>query len=578
MNIKSFFPFLGWMKGYNKSKLMGDLPAGLTVGIMLIPQGMAYAMIAGLPPVYGLYASLIPQIIYAFLGTSRQLAVGPVAMDSLLVAAGLSVIATIGSESYIIMAITLAFLMGLMQVIMGAFRLGFLVNFLSKPVISGFTSAAALIIGLNQLKHLVGVDIIRNNKVHILLIDAFSKMGDLHWETLTIGLCGILIIKILKKFSPKLPAALIVVILGILAVQLFSLASGGIQIVGDIPKGFPIFCLPDLSSEHIGELIPIALTLSLIAFMEAISVAKAVEQKHTDYKADANQELIALGAANVIGSFFQSYPTTGGFSRTAVNDQAGAKTGIAAIISAAVVALTLLFLTPLFYNLPKAILASIIMVAVFGLIDFNYPIRLWKNRKEEFLLLVFTFFVTLTVGIKEGILLGVALSLLLLIYRSTKPHLAVLGQISGTTYYKNIKRFPSAITHENILVIRFDAQLYFANFEYFKKKMEHLISEKEKLELLIISAEGINYIDSSAAHELKQLIIEIKKNNIQVNIVAAIGPVRDIMKKSNLFEELGVQNIFNSVEESIQHFRFGKIENHELKSKIANQTYFSEII
>ena len=571
-SIKPFLPFLHWIKGYNKTYFWGDFPAGLTVGIMLIPQGMAYAMIAGLPPVYGLYASLVPQVIYAFLGTSRQLAVGPVAMDSLLVAAGLSVIATVGSESYIIMAITLAFLMGVMQFLMGAFRLGFLVHFLSKPVISGFTSAAALIIGLNQLKHLTRVDITRNNQIHLLLADAFAKIEDVHWMTLVIGLGGIIVIKTVKKMAHKLPAALIVVVLGTLVVKLFNLTSHGVQIIGDIPKGLPIFSIPDLSSENMVELIPIGLTLSLIAFMEAISVAKAVEQKHTDYKVDANQELIALGTSNIIGSFFQSYPTTGGFSRTAVNDQAGAKTGVAAIISAIVVALTLLFLTPLFYHLPKAVLASIIMVAVFGLMDVKYPIQLWKNRKEEFFLLLFTFFITLTIGIKEGILLGVVLSLLLLIYRTTKPHLAVLGQIEDTSYYKNKDRFPKAKTIENILIVRFDAQLYFANVAYFKSTVEKLIKKNDGLKLLIISAEAINYIDSSAAHTLKQFIYEIKEKGIEVNIVAAIGPVRDIMKESGIIEVLGEKTLYNTVEEAIQIYTTGTLEKQELKRSIASQT------
>jgi len=409
---------------------------------MLVPQGMAYAMIAGLPPVFGLYAALIPQVVYALLGTSRQLAVGPVAMDSLLVASGLGALALSGIEEYIAMALFLSLFMGTIQFILGLFRMGFLVNFLSKPVISGFTSAAAIIIGLSQLKHILGTSIERSNQVHILLKNALLNIDSTHWITVGIGLTAILIIKLSKKINPRIPAALIVVFLGVLIVYFLNLNEQGVKIVGEVPSGLPSPKLPTVDGSRISELFPIALTLALIAFMEAISVAKAIEEKHSDYEVDPNQELIALGASNIIGAVFQSYPTTGGFSRTAVNDQAGAKTGVAPLISALVVGLTLLFLTPLFYYLPNAVLAAIIMVAVFGLIDLNYPLQLYKNQKDEFILLLVTFFITLGVGIKEGILLGVLSSLILLVYRTSKPHIAVLGRIRNTHYFKNVLRFP----------------------------------------------------------------------------------------------------------------------------------------
>ncbi|MEJ2162708.1 MAG: SulP family inorganic anion transporter [Robiginitalea sp.] len=378
--LKKFFPILEWMPRYQKKWLSGDLSAGLTVGIMLIPQGMAYAMIAGLPPVFGLYAAMVPQIIYALMGTSRQLAVGPVAMDSLLVASGLGALALSGIEEYIAMAIFLALFMGVLQLSFGLLRMGFLVNFLSRPVISGFTSAAAIIIGLSQLKHLLGTDIESSNQIHILLSNAAGTMGDTNLITLGIGVGAIILIRALKKVNPRIPGALVAVVAGAVLVYLLGLFDNGVRIVGDVPSGLPAFELPALEAERISQLFPIALTLALIAFMEAISVAKAVEEKRGENNVDANQELVSLGASNIIGSLFQSYPTTGGFSRTAVNDQAGAHTGLASLVSSAVVGLTLLFLTPAFYYLPNAVLASIIMVAVFGLIDLKYPRRLWKNR------------------------------------------------------------------------------------------------------------------------------------------------------------------------------------------------------
>ena len=553
--LKRYFPILQWLPGYKRSYLSGDIGAGLTVGIMLIPQGMAYAMIAGLPPVFGLYASLIPQIIYAIMGTSRQLAVGPVAMDSLLVASGLGALALTGIDEYVTMAIFLALFMGIIQLGLGLLRMGFMVNFLSKPVISGFTSAAAIIIGLSQLKHLLGTSIESSNQIHILLKNALSHIADTHIITLGIGVTAIVLIKTIKKLSPRIPAALMVVVLGVVGTYLFGLNDFGVKIVGEVPSGLPSLQVPIIEYSRISELLPIALTLALVAFMEAISVAKAVEEKHTDYQVDSNQELIALGASNIIGSFFQSYPTSGGFSRTAVNDQAGAKTGISPIVSASVVGLTLLFLTPLFYYLPNAVLAAIIMVSVFGLIDFNYPVELYKNRRDEFFLLMATFSITLIVGIKEGILLGVLISLLLLVYRTSRPHIATLGRIRNTEYFKNVARFPEDTeTYSEFLIVRFDAQLYFGNKEFFKKELQKQLDKKDTaLKYIILNAEAINYIDSSAVHMLRQTINELKDKGIKLVIAGAIGPTRDIFYSSGLIHDIGKENFFVKTSEAFEH-------------------------
>jgi SulP family sulfate permease len=381
MKIKNFIPILDWLPNYKPKWLQGDMSAGLTVGVMLIPQGMAYAMIAGLPPIYGLYASTVPLLIYAIFGTSRQLAVGPVAMVSLLTAAGVGAMAEGGSETYIALAIALALFVGLIQFLLGAFRLGFLVNFLSHPVISGFTSAAALIIGLSQLKHLLGVNLPGSHHVHEIIISAVEQFCSVNWYTFAIGATGIALIMLVKRYQPAIPGPLLAVVFGILAVWGLGLTEAGVKIVGEVPSGLPAFSVPQFGLETIQSLAPIALAIALVSFMESIAVAKAIQAKHRDYKVDANQELIGLGLANIGGAFFQSYTTTGGFSRTAVNDQAGAKTGLAAIISAVLIVLTLLFLTPLFYYLPNAILASVIMVAVFGLIDWKEAVHLWHSNR-----------------------------------------------------------------------------------------------------------------------------------------------------------------------------------------------------
>lgn len=463
--LKRYFPILDWLPNYKKSDLSGDVFAGLTVGIMLIPQGMAYALIAGLPPVYGLYASIVPQIIYAIFGTSRQLSVAPVAMDSLLVAAGVSVMATEGTTAYIEFAILIAFFMGLFQLTLGIFRMGFITNLLSKPVISGFTSAAALIIGLNQLKYLLGTDIVKSNQVHEIIWNAIQKIDETHILTLFIGVAGIIIIKSVKVIHKSIPGALMAVIFGILVAYFFQLDASGVAIVRTIPDGLPPFQLPNFSLGRMGELIPLSLTISVVAFMEAFSVAKALEAKKRDYKVVANQELIGLGAANLVGALFQSYPVTGGFSRSAVNFQSGANTPLSSVISAGLIALTLLFLTPLFYFLPTAILASVIMVAVSSLIDIPYALKLWKGNKVEFALLMATFLVTLNFSMVPGIVTGVVLSILILLYRSAYPHIAELGRLKGHIEFRNVNRFKDLVTYENTLIIRIDASLSFINIQ-----------------------------------------------------------------------------------------------------------------
>lgn len=555
MNIKRLLPILDWLPQYKKEYLKGDISAGLTVGIMLIPQGMAYAYIAGLPPVYGLYAALVPQIIYVFLGTSRQLAVGPVAMDSLLVASGVSLIAATGSTQYIALAVLLAFMMGALQLLFGVLRLGFLVNFLSRPVISGFTSAAAFIIGLNQLKHLMGVDLPRGNHVHELVYHAILKIPEIHWITFAIGLGGIVVIKLVKKYNKAIPAALVVVFLSILVVYAFRLDLAGVKIVQKVPSGLPMPAIPTFDLDTMGQLFPIALTLALIAFMEAISVSKALQAKHKYYELDPNQELIALGAANLIGSFFKSYPGTGGFSRTAVNDQGGAKTGVAALVSAMLVGLTLMFLTPLFYYLPQAVLASIIMVAVYGLIDFDYPKVLWRTKKDEFLMLAVTFIVTLTVGIREGIFAGVALSLLAMIYRTTRPHVAVLGAFKESNEYRNVTRYDGLVVRSDVLILRYDASLYFANTNHFRDTIrQQLKQSKEGIELIVVNAESIDSVDSSAAQMLKELYSELKGQGVALNFASVKGPVRDYFAQSGVTDLIGKDKFFLDVQAAIDAF------------------------
>jgi len=549
------------------------LLAGITVAVLLIPQGMAYALIAGLPPIYGLYAALTPQIVYAFLGTSRQLAVGPVAMDSLLVAAGLGALSLVSPSEYIQLAIVLALIMGGIQFLLGVFRMGFIVSFLSKPVISGFTSAAAIIIGLSQLKHLLGVPLAQSNKIHVFIRSIIESDTPIHLPTLLIGMVSILLIATIKRLNSKIPSALIAVIIGIAWVYFGQQDKAGVAVVGTIPSGMPSFTLPNLDWETVQTLFPIALTIALVAYMEAISVAKAIQEKHKNYEVNPNQELIALGASNVIGALFQSYPTTGGFSRTAVNDQAGAKTGVAALTSALIVAVILTFFTHWFYFLPKAVLGAIIIVAVVNLMDFKYAARLYKSRKDEFLVLLLTFLLTLFVGITQGILIGIVFSLLLLVYRTSKPHHAFLGRIGTTNYFKNIERFPDEVViREDLIILRFDAQLFFGNIQYFKKLVFDAVEKnKGKVKGFVINARAINYIDSTAIEQLIAIIKKLQQNQIRVMMVGAIGPARDLIIKSKLIKVLKKENLFITSGDATDSFD-GVCKKTDLQKKLSRQS------
>ena len=522
---------------------------------MLIPQGMAYAMIAGLPPIYGLYASFIPQIIYSFLGTSRQLSVAPVAMISLLIGAGISELASQGTEGYLQLAIMLAVIVGILQFIFGLFKMGFLVNFLSQPVISGYTSAAAIIIGLSQLKHLLGADVPSSNLIHEIFLNTAANINETHLLTIGIGLVGILLIVFFKRINKSIPGPLIAVLLGVAVVWFFGWESDGVKIVGTVPGGLPSFGTPSVSIGDISNLLPLALLISLVGFMESISISKAIQAKKRTYKVSANKELIALGASNITGSFFGSFPVSGGFSRTAVNDQAGANTNLSSLISAAIVGLTLLFFTPLFYNLPNAILASIIMVAVFSLIDFRLPVLLYKTNKKDFTMLLVTFVSTLVFGVQVGILTGVVLSLGLVIHRSVYPHLAELGKLPDTNYYRNLSRFPEAQERADALIFRFDSELYFANINYFRERLEEMVTKKgEALKVVILNSQSIYALDSSAAKGLEEIVEDLHERGIEFYMTEVIGPVRDTLRKTGLFQKIGEDHFRMRVQDALDFF------------------------
>jgi SulP family sulfate permease len=574
MNLKKIIPILEWLPNYNTSLFKGDLVAGITVGIILIPQGIAYALIAGLPPIYGLYCAIVPQVMYAIFGSSRQVAVGPVAMDSLIVATGVSTLALAGSDSYISIAILLALLVGLIQFFMGVFSLGFIVNFLSKPVITGFTSAIALIIGFNQFGNLLGVDFTQSDQIQYIIEDIWFQIINYDYHTAIIGFTSMVLIMILKKINNRIPNALIVVILGVLIMKYFGKSFDGVSIIKEIPTGLPSFGIPDFDIDQIRELFPIAVTLVMVGYLETISIGKSLEAKQEAYKIRPNQELIALGLSNLAGSLFQAYPTTSSFSRSAVNQESGAKTGMAALISVVMVIITVLFFTPLFYHLPKTVLAAIIISAVIGLINIKEAAYLWKVNHLDFWLMLATFVGTLLLGIEFGIIVGVGLSLIVLIYRTSRPYVAELGKVPNSNFYRNKNRFEEVIIENDLLIFRFDAQLFYANSTYFRDKLDKMTHKKgATLKLIVLDAESINRVDSTGVEMLKERIKYYQKKGISFFFAGVKGPVRDDLFRSEILSIIDVDHFFMRVNDAVKFYKTGDREQQKKYAKYIHQVY-----
>jgi len=572
MNLKKIIPILEWLPNYNKSLFKDDLVAGIIVGIILIPQGIAYALIAGLPPIYGLYCALAPQVMYAIFGSSRQVAIGPVAMDSLIVATGVSTLALAGSDSYISIAILLALLVGLIQFFMGVFRLGFVVNFLSKPVITGFTSAIALIIGLNQFGNLFGVEFTQSDQIQHLIKNIWGQLANCSPHTTLIGCFSIVLIIIFRKINKKIPNALIVVILGILVIKYFGESLGDVSIIRDIPSGLPSFGVPNFDIDQIRELLPIALTLVMVGYLETISIGKSLEAKQEEYRIRPNQELIALGLSNLVGSLFQAYPISSSFSRSAVNQESGGKTGMAALISVVMVLLTVLFFTPLFYHLPKTVLAAIIIVAVFGLINIKEALYLLKVNHLDFWLMLSTFIGTLLLGIEFGIIVGVGLSLIVLIFRTSRPYVAELGKVPNSNFYKNKDRFEEVIIDSAILIFRFDAQLFYANSTYFRDKLDTMVYKKgTTLKLIVLDAESINRVDSTGIEMLKESIKYYQKKDISFFLAGVKGPVRDDLFRSEILSIININHFFMRVNDAVKFYKTGDREDQKKYAKYIHQ-------
>ena len=541
-----FFPFLRWSGDLHRpGVLRADFIAGITVALVLIPQSMAYAQLAGLPPYYGLYAAFLPGIIAALWGSSKQLATGPVAVVSLLTASALAPFAAIGSEQFIGLAIMMALLVGIFQLCLGLFRLGVVVNFLSHPVIIGFTNAAALIIGLSQLNKILGVSKPRSESFINDIWMVLQQSGDTHVLTLMMGISAFVIMWGIKKYSPKIPGILVGVVLSTLASWLIGFEAQGGKVVGSIPSGLPPIGFPEIDLSMARSLFASVVVISLVGFMEAISIAKAMAVKTRDH-VDPNKELIGQGLANIAGSMSQSYPVSGSFSRSAVNLNAGAKTGMSAVFTGLVVLITLLFLTPLLYHLPQAVLAAVIMKAVLGLINFKAIKHAWQAHIDDGLAAIVTFVATLVFAphLDNGIMIGAGLALGLYLYRSMRPRIAILGRYAADNTLRDLAVHPNLPTDDRIVAIRFDGSLYFANVAYFEDAILDACADRPDARYVLVVSDAINQLDASGEAMLHQLVERLKSNNVILVFSGIKKQVLDVMRNTGLYSTVGAQNIF----------------------------------
>ncbi|MDT8860815.1 sulfate permease [Alkalihalobacillus sp. MEB130] len=517
---------------YNQQLFTRDLLAGITLFVMLIPQGMAYAMLAGLPPVMGLYAATIPLFIYALFASSKHLSIGPVAITSLLVFSGVSILAEPGSEEFISFALLLAVMVGAIQLLLGVSKLGFIVKFIPHSVMNGYTSAAAIVIGLSQIKHVLGINLGNHLQVHYIFIGVIEKVMEINLTTVLIGITSIILLIVLKKMAPRVPGALLVVVLSILFVFLFNLEKNGVQIVGNVPQGFPQLVVPTFTVETVQLLIPMALTIALLGFMESLAIGKAIAKKEK-YKINPNKELKALGLSNMIGACFQSFPVNGSFSRTAVNHQSGGATQMTSVITGVFIIITLLFFTSFFYYLPNAVLASIILVAVYKLIDIKEMKHLFEVKPFEGWVWVITFIVTLFVGIQWGIIIGAIFTLVLLLNRSSKPSIVEMGYVKREKTFRNIKRYKDAVTSEDAVILRIDSNLHFANISYVEEKVKEVLKDKKGTKWLILDMSGVNDVDTISVDMLEEMIDFYQGKGITTLFASMKGSIRDTVTKVN---------------------------------------------
>ncbi len=549
--IERWLPILQWGRSYGRESAVNDLVAAVIVTIMLIPQSLAYALLAGLPPEVGLYASILPLVAYAVFGTSRALAVGPVAVVSLMTAAAVGQVAAQGTADYLSAAIVLALLSGLFLILMGLFRLGFLANFLSHPVISGFITASGLIIAASQLKHILGIPA-QGHNLFDLVVSLAEGLAQTNLPTLLIGggalaflfwvrrslkplLLGLglnrRLADVIAKAGPVIAVAATIAVTAGLGLQ-----EAGVAIVGEVPQGLPPFAVPLFDLELWRALVVPAVLISVVGFVESVSVAQTLAAKRRQ-RIDPDQELVGLGASNIASSLSGGYPVTGGFARSVVNFDAGAETPAAGAFTAVGIALATLFLTPLLYFLPKATLAATIIVAVLSLVDLGALKRTWAYSKADFAAMAATILLTLGYGVEAGIIAGVSLSIALYLFKTSRPHVAVVGQVPGTEHFRNVLRH-EVITSQTMATLRVDESLYFANARYLEDKVYDLVAANPQLEHFVLMCPAVNEVDASALESLEAINHRLQDAGVTFHLSEVKGPVMDRLERSHFLEEL----------------------------------------
>jgi SulP family sulfate permease len=563
--LKQLLPH--WLATYKKESLSSDLIAGVIVAVVLVPQSMAYGMLAGLPPQVALYASVLPLLLYAAFGSSRTLAVGPVGLMSLMTGATLLELNITEPAAMVMAAHTLALLVGGILLLMRVARLGSIINFLSHPVISGFVSASAIIIALNQIKHIVGLEIPRGLPAHEMLYLLCAQLQDSNIATALLGLSSVLVLWLFKgplyqllsrsSFSEKITqfisksGPLVVVIAGIALTKNLNLnVDFSVSIIGAIPEGLPTMLMPNIELDLVKLLLPNALLIALIGYLESVSIAKSMASQKRQ-KIDSSKELVGLGAANIAAAISGGYPVAGGFGRSMVNFTAGAVSPLASIFTALLVAITLIFLTPIFFFLPKAVLGAIIILAVLPLIDFQTLKHAWIYDRIDAASMLITFFTVLLVDVEIGIITGVMISIALYLHRSSQPHIAIVGQLGNTEHYRNVDRH-KVKTHDHILAIRVDENLYFANTNYLEDALMGLVADNKAIRHVLLICSSISFIDTSALESLDNIHYRLEKAGIQLHLAEIKGPVMDKLKKTAFIHKIGEGNIFLSTHQAIR--------------------------
>ncbi|MGB1033627.1 MAG: SulP family inorganic anion transporter [Primorskyibacter sp.] len=551
-DLRRFFPILDWGRTYDRKAFSNDMIAAVIVTIMLIPQSLAYALLAGLPPEAGIYASIAPIILYAVFGTSRALAVGPVAVVSLLTASAIGQVAEQGTAGYAVAALTLAFLSGGFLLLMGVFRLGFLANFLSHPVIAGFITASGVLIATSQVKHILGVSA-HGHTLPEMLMSILSHLDQINWITVGVGVTatGFLfwVRKHLKPTLTRLGAGPVLadiltkagpvaaVVATTLAVWGLRLDEQGVRIVGDVPQSLPPLTLPGVSPDLIGALLVPAILISVIGFVESVSVAQTLAAKKRQ-RIDPDQELIGLGAANLGAAFTGGYPVTGGFSRSVVNYDAGAETPAAGAYTAVGLAIAAIALTPLVYYLPNATLAATIIVAVLSLVDVSILHKTWSYARADFCAVAATIFLTLGFGVEVGVASGVVLSVLVHLYKTSRPHVAEVGLVPGTQHFRNIHRH-TVKTVETLVTLRVDESLYFVNARFLEDLIQKRVTQASTLTDVILMCSAVNDVDYSALESLEVINLRLKDMGIRLHLSEVKGPVMDRLKRSHFLDDMG---------------------------------------